>query len=150
MKPQRLLVDFVRAKWYIYASGIMFTGSANMIQSYFPHLLGRFTDELQAGALTQPSVINYSVMLLGVGASYGLLGGIGQFHIMYVGRLFEFFTRKRLFDHFTALSEHFYSKYGVGKLLSYVMNDVTAYVSPYQWALTRRRMRSFYFYLRLL
>jgi ATP-binding cassette, subfamily B, multidrug efflux pump len=126
LKPQRLLVDFVRAKWYIYASGIMFTGSANMIQSYFPHLLGQFTDQLQADALTEPAVINYSVMLLGVGVSYGLLGGIGQFHIMYVGRLFEFFTRKRLFDHFTALSEHFYSKYGVGKLLSYVMNDVTA------------------------
>ena len=126
MKPQRLLVDFVRAKWYIYLSGIMFTGSANMIQSYFPHLLGQFTDQLQADALTEPAVINYSVMLLGVGVSYGLLGGIGQFHIMYVGRLFEFFTRKRLFDHFTALSEHFYSKYGVGKLLSYVMNDVTA------------------------
>ena len=97
-----------------------------MIQSYFPHLLGQFTDQLQADALTEPAVINYSVMLLGVGVSYGLLGGIGQFHIMYVGRLFEFFTRKRLFDHFTALSEHFYSKYGVGKLLSYVMNDVTA------------------------
>ena len=126
LKPQRLLVDFVRAKWYIYVSGIMFTGSANMIQSYFPHLLGQFTDQLQADALTQSAVINYSVMLLGVGVSYGLLGGIGQFHIMYVGRLFEFFTRKRLFDHFTALSEHFYSKYGVGKLLSYVMNDVTA------------------------
>ncbi|MFC5649102.1 ABC transporter ATP-binding protein [Paenibacillus solisilvae] len=126
MKSQRLLVDFVRAKWYIYASGIAFTAAANMIQSYFPHLLGRFTDQLQEGGLTQSAVIDYSLMLLGVGVSYGLLGGIGQFHIMYVGRLFEFFTRKRLFDHFTALSEHFYSKFGVGKLLSYVMNDVTS------------------------
>ncbi len=71
-------------------------------------------------------VVDYSLFLMGIGVAFAILAGIGQFHIMYVGRIFEFFTRKRLFDHFTSLSESFYSKNGVGKLLSYVMNDVTA------------------------
>ena len=44
---------------------------------------------------------------------------------MYTGRYFEFMNRRRLFVHFTGLSERFYSKNGVGKSLSYFMNDVT-------------------------
>ncbi|QHT63116.1 ABC transporter ATP-binding protein [Paenibacillus lycopersici] len=120
-----LLVSFVRSKWYIYASGVSFTLAANLFQSYYPKVLGNFTDHLEGQGLTQSGVIDASVALLIIGLAYGILGGIGQFHIMYVGRLFEKYTRKKLFKHFTKLGEQFYSKNGVGKLLSYVMNDVT-------------------------
>ncbi|AZN38285.1 ABC transporter ATP-binding protein [Paenibacillus albus] len=120
-----LLTSYVRAKWYIYASGITFTIAANLIQSYYPKVLGNFTDELQKGGLTKDMVLHSSLVLLFIGIAYGILGGIGQFHIMYVGRVFEKFTRQKLFRHFTKLGEQFYSKNGVGKLLSYVMNDVT-------------------------
>jgi ATP-binding cassette subfamily B protein len=65
-------------------------------------------------------------MLLGVALIYGLFAGTGQYTIMRLGRRFEFYTRNRLFSHFTLLSENYYSKHGVGKWLSYVMNDVTA------------------------
>ncbi len=126
MKSTQLLTEFIKAKWYIYVSGISFIAMANLVQAYFPRLLGNFTDELAQGQLTQPGIIDYSMLLIAVGVTFVLLAGIGQFHIMYVGRIFEYFTRKRLFDHFTTLSESFYSKNGVGKLLSYVMNDVTS------------------------
>ncbi|WP_308636389.1 ABC transporter ATP-binding protein [Paenibacillus silvisoli] len=126
MEGQRgLLTSYIRAKWYIYASGVSFTIAANLFQAYYPKVLGNFTDELQAGGLTQDSVLHYSLVLIMIGVAYGLLGGIGQFHIMYVGRKFEWFTRRRLFGHFTKLGEQYYAKNGVGKLLSYVMNDVT-------------------------
>ncbi len=125
MKTAQLLTDFLKKKWYIYASGLTFIAAANIAQAYFPRLLGQFTDELEQGLLTSTSIVEYSLLLVLVGVSFAVLGGIGQFHIMYVGRRFEFFTRNRLFDHFTKLSESFYSKNGVGKLLSYVMNDVT-------------------------
>ncbi|MEX2416012.1 MAG: ABC transporter ATP-binding protein [Paenibacillaceae bacterium] len=120
------MVQFIRAKWYIYTSGILFIAVANIVQAYYPRILGEFTDQLELGGLTKSMIVNYSLLLMGVGITFAILAGIGQFHIMYVGRIFEFFTRKRLFDHFTTLSESFYSKNGVGKLLSYVMNDVTA------------------------
>lgn len=96
------------------------------MQAYYPKILGDFTDQLKIGGLTKSMIVDYSLLLMGVGIAFAILAGIGQFHIMYVGRLFEFFTRKKLFTHFTTLSESFYSKNGVGKLLSYVMNDVTA------------------------
>src|SRR4051794_25193697 len=119
-------MDYIKAKWYLYALAILFITAANIIQSFYPRLLGTFTDQLQQGQITHPVIIEYSLLLLGVGVSFGVLGGIGQYIIMRIGRLFEFTTRRRLFDHFTTLSERFYSKNGVGKLLSYVMNDVTA------------------------
>jgi ATP-binding cassette subfamily B multidrug efflux pump len=126
LQPQRVLLDYVKAKWYLYMLAILFITAANIIQSFYPRLLGNFTDQLQQGQITHPIIIEYSLLLLGVGISYGVLGGIGQYIIMRVGRFFEFSTRKKLFAHFTTLSERFYTKHGVGKLLSYVMNDVTA------------------------
>lgn len=126
MKTAHILVQFAKEKWYIYCSGILFVAAANVVQAFYPKLLGDFTDQLKQSGLSKPLVIEYSLLLIGVGIGFAILAGIGQFHIGYLGRLFEFFTRKRLFGHFTSLSESYYSKNGVGKLLSYVMNDVTA------------------------
>lgn len=91
----------------------------------FPRVLGHFTDELKDGLLSVDGIVQYSWTLLGIGVGFAVIGGIGQFLVMYTGRYFEFMNRRRLFVHFTGLSERFYSKNGVGKLLSYFMNDVT-------------------------
>lgn len=88
-------------------------------------MLGNFTDELKDGLLSVDGIVRYSWTLLGIGVGFAVIGGIGQFLVMYTGRYFEFMNRRRLFVHFTGLSERFYSKNGVGKLLSYFMNDVT-------------------------
>lgn len=88
-------------------------------------MLGNFTDELKDGLLSVDGIVQYSWTLLGIGVGFAIIGGIGQFLVMYTGRYFEFMNRRRLFVHFTGLSERFYSKNGVGKLLSYFMNDVT-------------------------
>ncbi|MEK3910158.1 ABC transporter ATP-binding protein [Paenibacillus sp. FSL H7-0331] len=126
MKATRLLTDYVLSKWPIYVVAALSISCGNIIQSYYPKLLGLFTDQLQQGELTKTLIIDYSLELLGIGVSFGLLTAIGQYLIMRMGRRFEYVARKRLFDHFTTLSAEFYSKHGVGKLLSYVMNDVTA------------------------
>ena len=91
----------------------------------FPRVLGNFTDELKDGLLSVDGIVQYSWTSLGIGVGFAVIGGIGQFLVMYTGRYFEFMNRRRLFVHFTGLSERFYSKNGVGKSLSYFMNDVT-------------------------
>ncbi|MDQ0060392.1 ABC transporter ATP-binding protein [Paenibacillus harenae] len=126
MKSPRLLADFFRQTWHIYLFSILFHLIANIIHVNFPKVLGDFTNELESGSLTTDAVIRYSWLLLGIGVGFALIGGLAQYLVMYVGRLFEFLTRRRLFTHFTGLSERFYSKNGVGKLLSYFMNDVTS------------------------
>ncbi len=126
MKSQRVLVDYLKGKWPFYLLAILFMAAGNIIQSFYPRIIGSFADQLKDDRLTYSHIVDYSLLLLGVGIAFGVLAGMGQYIVMRLGRLFEFFTRGRLFDHFMTLGEHFYSKNGVGKLLSYVMNDVTA------------------------
>lgn len=125
LKPTRLLVDFLLKKWLVYVIAAISITVGNIVYSYYPKLLGMFTDQLQKGGLSKSLIAQYSVQLLVIGVTFGVLCAIGQYMIMRSGRRFEFETRNRLFDHFTQLGATFYSKNGVGKLLSYVMNDVT-------------------------
>lgn len=99
---------------------------ASIVHVNFPRVLGNFTDELKEGVLTADAVIQYSWILLAIGAGYAVIGGFAQYLVMYTGRFFEFMNRRKLYIHFAGLSERFYSRNGVGKLLSYFMNDVTA------------------------
>jgi ATP-binding cassette subfamily B multidrug efflux pump len=126
LKSQRVLVEYLQGKWPYYLLAIAFMAAGNVIQSFYPRIIGSFADQLKQDQLTEAHIVDYGLLLLGVGVAFGVLAGLGQYIVMRLGRLFEFFTRGRLFDHFMTLGEHFYSKNGVGKLLSYVMNDVTA------------------------
>lgn len=125
MSSNGLLKSYFARTWPIYSGALALHAAASIIYAYFPNVLGDFTDHLQSGALVQRDVARYSLLLLAVGAGHALLGGYGQYLIMYVGRLFDYLTRRRLYAHFTVLSEHYYSKNGTGKLLSTFMNDVT-------------------------
>ncbi|UUZ94209.1 ABC transporter ATP-binding protein/permease [Paenibacillus sp. P25] len=126
MKEQRLLADYLRSNWFFYVLAVLSIAATNIIQSYYPKVLGSFTDTLQEGGITESVIARYSLILLAIGICYGTLGGLGQYTVMRLGRIFEFSTRKKLFRHFTTLSEGYYSKHGIGEPLSYVMNDVTS------------------------
>ncbi|THF73611.1 ABC transporter ATP-binding protein [Cohnella fermenti] len=125
MKSEGLLKPYFAQTWRFYLISILLHASASLIFAYFPRVLGDFTDHLQSGKLVTNDIARYGLLLLVIGASYSIIGGFGQYLVMYVGRLFENITRRRLFSHFSGLSEHYYSKNGVGKMLSYFMNDVT-------------------------
>lgn len=125
MKSEGVLKPYFKQTWPIYLGSFTLHAAASIVFAYFPKVLGDFTDKLKGGALGSQDVVHYSLMLVLIGAGYALLGGYGQYLVMYVGRLFEYMTRRRLFTHFSGLSEHYYSKNGVGKMLNYFMNDVT-------------------------
>ncbi|MCA0756060.1 ABC transporter ATP-binding protein/permease [Paenibacillus sp. N4] len=126
MKPKRILTDFFRKTWYIYMFSLLFHLISNLINVFYPKVLGQFTDKLQLKELTSSLIVDYSLLLLMIGVGHVLFNGAAQYLVMYVGRRFEFLVRGGLFRHFTQMSERFYSRNGVGKLLSYFMNDVTA------------------------
>ncbi|MVP00228.1 ABC transporter ATP-binding protein [Paenibacillus lutrae] len=126
MGSTRLLRDYVKANLGMYATGVFFIILSNVTQSFFPLVLGHLTDDLQQKTATLESIARYSLTLLGIGVTYGVLFGIGQYTNARLGRKFEYVTRQKLFRHFASLSEYYFSRHGVGRLLSYVMNDVTA------------------------
>lgn len=126
MKSQRILADFFRQSWPVYVLSMMFHLVSNLINVFYPKVLGAFTDKLSLGELTRGLVVHYSVLLLAIGLGSVVFSGIAMYLVMYVGRKFERRVRGLLFRHFTRMGERFYAKNGVGKLLSYFMNDVTA------------------------
>jgi len=126
VKAKRLLTDYIRRKWYLYLIAILMMGTAQVIHSFFPIVIGNFTTDLEHHLLDAQGVRRYGLILLAIGIGYVALFGIGQYSNHRLGRKFEFETRRQLFQHFTRLSEAYFSKNGIGKLLSLVMNDVSA------------------------
>ncbi|GGF91190.1 ABC transporter ATP-binding protein [Paenibacillus abyssi] len=126
MSGKKLLTDHFKRYGWIYVFAFVLLASANIIYAFFPRILGQFADELNRNGLTRQAIVLYSLTLLAIGIGYGVLFGFGQYVNHRMGRRFEYNSRQRLFQHFTRLSEQYYSKNGIGKLLSYVMNDVTA------------------------
>lgn len=125
MRGKTLLLHHIKLHLPFYLTAIVFLAVANITYSYFPKVLGEFTDHLQTGNLTRNGVVYHALILALIALVYGGCFGIGQYINHRLGRIFEFRARQQLFGHFTRLSESFFSKNGIGKLLSYVMNDVT-------------------------
>lgn len=125
MRGKTLLLSHIKAHLPFYLLAVFSLIAANVTYAYFPKVLGDFTDHLQTGELTKPDIGYYAMLLIGIAILYGLCFGIGQYINHRLGRIFEFKARQQLFHHFTQLSESYYSRNGIGKLLSYVMNDVT-------------------------
>lgn len=126
MKNFELLTRYLKQNKLLYLTAIVLIILSNVDQSLLPQVLGNVTDGLKDGTLGREGIIQQSLILLAIAVSYGVLFGLGQFTIMRLGRRFEFLTRGRIFAQFSRLSEDFFSKQGTGKLLSYVMNDVTS------------------------
>lgn len=126
MSKTGLLRGYVIANWPVYLVAILLIIASNVGQASLPRILGSFTDRLMQHTFQMNTVVQYSLSLLAIAIAYNLLFGTGQFMIMKLGRRFEFMTRERIFSKFSELSEHYFSKQGNGKLLSYVMNDVTS------------------------
>ncbi|MCG7377626.1 ABC transporter ATP-binding protein/permease [Paenibacillus sp. ACRSA] len=126
MSKTGLLRGYVVANWPVYLVAILLIIASNVGQASLPRILGSFTDQLMQTKIQMDTVVQYSLSLLAIAIAYNLLFGTGQFMIMKLGRRFEFMTRERIFGKFSELSEHYFSKQGNGKLLSYVMNDVTS------------------------
>lgn len=126
MGKQRLVTTHIRKYWYFYAMAALSLTAANIIHALYPTVLGDFANLVDEDGLTAEAVRKSSLQLLAIGAGYCGLFALGQYTNHRLGRYFEFTTRQRLFRHFTGLSEAYFSKNGIGKLLSYVMNDVTA------------------------
>ncbi len=120
-----LIRTHIQTHLYTYLWSIFVMSIAHMLHALYPEVIGRFTDALKEGRLTQEAVLGYALFLLSIGTGYGVLFGYGQYINHRCGRTFEYNTRQRLFTHYTTLSEAYFSRNGIGKLLSYVMNDVT-------------------------
>jgi ATP-binding cassette subfamily B multidrug efflux pump len=125
MDGSHLLIRHIRSYWYLYIVAIVGMAVANVIYAWFPRVIGEFTDLLKEGNLSRADIPQYGLVLVAIGLGYGVFFGTGQYLNHRLGRRFEFNTRNRLFEHYTMLSEQYFTRNGIGKQLSLFINDVT-------------------------
>jgi ATP-binding cassette, subfamily B, multidrug efflux pump len=150
LRAQELVRDYVKSNRKQYCIAIVSIIVSNVIQVYFPRVLGAFTDDLEKGVLVPGTITRYSLLLLAIGVSYVCLFGLGQYTVMRLGRKFEFDARQKLFQHFTTLSERYYSKRGTGALLSHVINDITSVRESISMGITQTTNSTFLIVLTLI
>ncbi len=124
MNPRSLLRQFLFARKWAYLLSLLSIVSSEWVTVQFPHILGNFTNALEAGRLTIHSVVVYAVLLFVVGVSYVLLYAFGQFRNGALGREFEYLLRKNLFAKWESLSTDYFQQRSIGDLLNHAMNDV--------------------------
>ena len=122
---RKLLMGHLRAHLPLYILAVAMMALANVIHAQYPAVLGTVTDRLEAGELAVGGLVRYVLLLAAIAVGHGALFGVGQYVNHRLGRKFEFNARQRLFRHFSGLGETFFSRHGIGRLLSYVLNDVT-------------------------
>jgi ATP-binding cassette subfamily B multidrug efflux pump len=124
--PRRLLRQFLWAHRGSYALSILCIIASEVVMVQFPHILGQFTDALEAGRLTTGGVGRFAMELLAVGVISVALYGVGQYRNGRMARDFEYQLRRRLFAHWERLSASYFRQRSIGDLLNHAMTDVQA------------------------
>jgi ATP-binding cassette subfamily B multidrug efflux pump len=122
--PRHLLRQFLWSRKWSYLISVLSIVASEVVMVQFPHILGRFTDALQAGTLSDRDLLDYAGILLLVGVGYVVLYGVGQLRNGQLGRDFEYELRRRLFQHWERLSVSYFRRRSIGDLLNHAMNDV--------------------------
>lgn len=112
MKSFELLTNYLKKNALLYLTAVILIILSNVDQALLPQILGKVTDGLKERSIGREDIIRYSLILLGIAVSYGVLFGLGQFTIMRLGRRFEFLTRGQIFAQFSRLSEDFFPNRG--------------------------------------
>ncbi|EPZ45101.1 ABC transporter ATP-binding protein [Alicyclobacillus acidoterrestris] len=124
MSAKTLMRQFLSENKWAYAISILAIIISNFINVQFPHILGRFTNALEAHRLNLRDVLVYAILLFVVGVVYVQFYAIGQYRNGKLGREFEYLLRRRLFAHWEVLSTEYFRHKSIGDLLNHAMNDI--------------------------
>lgn len=116
---------FIKNKWK-YFLGITWLVIVDLLQLAIPEILRHFTDRLQNNLLTFNHIINYGLMIIGIGISIAIFRFLWRIYIIGTSRELQYYLRNRLFSHFLILSSDFYNHSKTGELMSLSLNDISA------------------------
>lgn len=109
-----------------YGTALLLIVGSNLAQIQIPPILGHFTNRLQDGELVAGDPWRFALLLAGWALLYAALLWVAQQIVHRLARRFEFHVRNRLFSHWEALSNAYYTHHSVGDLMAHATNDVQA------------------------
>lgn len=118
--------DFFQKYTWRYVAGILFLILVDALQLVTPRLIGRLTDSLKAGSLTQTGLIRYVCVLIGLSGAIAAGRFTWRIYIMGTARLLDLHLRNKLFAHLQKLPVRFFSQHKTGDLMAHATNDIPA------------------------
>lgn len=121
---------FLHLRWFFkqekkaYMTGVVLLSIVAFLQLIPPKIIGIVVDGIKDSTLTKNELLKWVIVLVGV--------GLVMYVMRYIWRLMIFGSavkltrqlRKRLYDHFTNMSQTFYQKYRTGDLMAHATNDL--------------------------
>ena len=113
----------VRHRWS-YLIGFALVTVSSLLQLLIPALMGRFTDNLEAGALDSGRIAAYALGIGVVAFGTALFRSISRISMFRLARVLEKRVRNDLFKHWERLPVQYYNNQRVGDLMAHGVSDV--------------------------
>lgn len=124
-KHLRPLLPYVKRYRWGYIAGTLCVFLTNGIWVLFPKVLGRATDDLQAGG-TSSRLLLYAGLLLAIALTKGVFQFLTRWIVIGISRDIEFDLRNDLFERLESLSYSYYQRNRTGDIMARATNDLSA------------------------
>ncbi|UOE92749.1 ABC transporter transmembrane domain-containing protein [Alkalihalobacillus sp. LMS39] len=123
---------FLDLWWYFkqekkkYLVGIVTLLAVSILSLIPPYVVGVIVDHIEQGTLTQDIILQWMLILLGIGIVVYILRYIWRIMIFGASIRLARLLRNQLYEHFTKMSSRFYQKRRTGDLMAHSTNDIKA------------------------
>lgn len=109
-----------------YLLGILWLIIVDIMQLVIPKILGRATDQLQAGKIETTGLIKYALVIIFIALIVAFFRYLWRQYVLGTSRLLEYHIRNRFFKHLQSLSADFYHHHKTGDLMAHATNDINS------------------------
>src|SRR6201987_3314431 len=124
-KSLRPLLPYVKRYRWAYALGTLCVFLHNGIWVLFPLVLGKASDDLNAG-VTRHKLLVYAGLVLAIAGTKGIFQFLTRWVVIGVSRDIEFDLRNDLFARLEGLSYSYYQRNRTGDIMARATNDLNA------------------------
>jgi ATP-binding cassette, subfamily B, multidrug efflux pump len=125
LKSLRPLLPYLKRYRWGYVIGTLCVFLTQGIWIFFPLVLGKAADDLNAG-VSRHKLLLYSGMLLSIAAAKGIFQFLTRWIVIGVSRDMEFDLRNDLFARLESLSYSYYQRNRTGDIMARATNDLNA------------------------
>jgi len=125
LKSLRPLLPYLKRYRWGYVVGTLCVFLTQGIWIFFPLVLGKAADDLNAG-VSRHKLLLYSGMLLAIAAAKGIFQFLTRWIVIGVSRDMEFDLRNDLFARLESLSYSYYQRNRTGDIMARATNDLNA------------------------
>jgi ATP-binding cassette, subfamily B, multidrug efflux pump len=125
LKSLRPLLPYLKRYRWGYVVGTLCVFLTQGIWIFFPLVLGKAADDLNAG-VSRHKLLLYSGMLLAIAGAKGIFQFLTRWIVIGVSRDMEFDLRNDLFARLESLSYSYYQRHRTGDIMARATNDLNA------------------------